>query len=86
MRIGVPKETVSGERRVALVPEVVRKLVAKEHEVVIEAGAGQAAMIPDDLFTAAGAQVGVDPEADCARGFVVEDGLTVLAKGQDVAL
>ncbi len=44
----------------ALVPEVVRKLTGKGHEVVIEAGAGQAAMIPDDLFTAAGAQLG-DP-------------------------
>ena len=31
-----------------------------------------------------GAQVGVDPEADRARGFVVEDGLTVLAKYQAV--
>jgi H+-translocating NAD(P) transhydrogenase subunit alpha len=38
MRIGVPKETVPGERRVALVPEVLRKL--GDHEVVVEAGAG----------------------------------------------
>ena len=40
MRVGVPKETAEGERRVALVPEVVRKLTGKEHEVVVEAGAG----------------------------------------------
>jgi len=60
LRIGVPQETVPGERRVALVPEVVRKLTGKGHEVVVEAGAGRAAMIPDDLFTAAGAQLG-DP-------------------------
>src|SRR5919202_6639275 len=60
MRIGVPKETAEGERRVALVPEVVRKLVAKGHEVVVEAGAGVAALVPDDLYTEAGATIG-DP-------------------------
>jgi NAD(P) transhydrogenase subunit alpha len=60
MRIGVPRETAEGERRVALVPEVVRKLVAKGHEVVVEAGAGDAALVPDDLFVDAGATIG-DP-------------------------
>ena len=60
MRIGVPKETAEGERRVALVPEVVRKLSAKDHEVVVESGAGRAALIPDELFTEAGATIG-DP-------------------------
>jgi NAD(P) transhydrogenase subunit alpha len=57
MRVGVPKETAEGERRVALVPEVVRKLTQKEHEVIVEAGAGQGAMIPDALFEEAGAKV-----------------------------
>src|SRR5919112_3665077 len=60
MRIGVPREVAEGERRVALVPEVVRKLVAKGHEVVVEAGAGEAALVPDDLYVAAGAAIG-DP-------------------------
>src|SRR3954469_4934360 len=60
MRIGVPKETAEGERRVALVPEVVRKLVAKGHEVVVEGGAGEAALGPDELFADAGATIG-DP-------------------------
>jgi NAD(P) transhydrogenase subunit alpha len=60
MRIGVPKERADGERRVALVPEVVRKLSGKGHEVVVEAGAGEAALVPDELFTDAGASVG-DP-------------------------
>ena len=40
MKIGVPKETAAGERRVALVPDVVRKLTGKGHEVLVEAGAG----------------------------------------------
>jgi NAD(P) transhydrogenase subunit alpha len=60
MRIGVPKESAADERRVALVPDVIKKLAAKGHEVVVEAGAGEQALIPDRLFTDAGAQVG-DP-------------------------
>ena len=50
MTVGVPKETAQGERRVALVPDVVRKLTAKGLEVVVEAGAGVQALIPDALF------------------------------------
>ena len=57
MRVGVPKETAERERRVALVPEVVRKLTQKEYEVIVEAGAGQGAMIPDALFEDAGAKI-----------------------------
>ena len=56
----MPKESAAGERRVALVPDVVRRLTGAGHEVVIEPGAGAAAGIPDDEFTAAGAQTG-DP-------------------------
>ena len=58
MRIGVPKENAEGERRVALVPDIVRKLVAQEHEVVLEPGAGTQAGIPDALYADAGATVG----------------------------
>jgi NAD(P) transhydrogenase subunit alpha len=60
MKIGVPKESAADERRVALVPEVVRKLVGKGHEIVVEGGAGQAALVPDELYTDAGATIG-DP-------------------------
>jgi NAD(P) transhydrogenase subunit alpha len=60
VRIGVPRETAAGERRVALVPDVVRRLVAAEHEVVVEPGAGLGAGAPDDGYEAAGAQLG-DP-------------------------
>jgi NAD(P) transhydrogenase subunit alpha len=55
--VGVPKETVDGERRVALVPEVVRKLTGRGLEVVVEAGAGARAIIPDELYAAAGAKI-----------------------------
>jgi H+-translocating NAD(P) transhydrogenase subunit alpha len=61
MRVGVPKETTPGERRVALVPDVVRRLGTKGVEVVVESGAGAQALIPDALFEEAGAQIAVDP-------------------------
>ena len=58
MKVGVPKETVEGERRVALVPDTVRKLVKQGHEVLLERGAGDQAGIPDELFEEAGATLG----------------------------
>ena len=61
MRVGVPKETAEREKRVALVPEVVRKLTGKGHDVVVEAGAGRAALIPDELFSEQGARIASDP-------------------------
>ena len=60
MLIGLPKETAAGERRVALVPDVVRRLVAAEHEVVVEAGAGLASGAADTAYVEAGARLG-DP-------------------------
>jgi NAD(P) transhydrogenase subunit alpha len=57
MRIGVPKETLPGETRVASTPEVVKKLVAKGFSVVFERGAGSAAHFPDAEFEQAGAQL-----------------------------
>jgi len=59
MRVGVAKETVPGERRVALVPETVVRLGAGV-DVVVEAGAGIAAGFPDEAYVEAGATVG-DP-------------------------
>ena len=64
MRIGVPKETAAGERRVALVPEVVRKLTGKGHEVVVEAGSAEGALLPDSEYTEAGATIGDPWSAD----------------------
>jgi glucose-1-phosphate adenylyltransferase len=42
----------------------------------------QNAIIDKNVVVPPGAEVGVDPEADTARGFLVEDGLTVIGKGQ----
>ncbi len=61
MRIGVPRETAPGERRVALVPEVVAKLVEAGHEIVVERGAGSAASFVDAAFADAGATLTDDP-------------------------
>ncbi|MEV7908649.1 NAD(P) transhydrogenase subunit alpha, partial [Streptomyces anulatus] len=60
--VGVPRESAAGERRVALVPEVIRKLLPLGVEVVVEAGAGHGALIADELFVQAGATIG-DPWA-----------------------
>src|SRR6185436_10911185 len=58
MRIGVPKETAAGERRVALVPDVVKSLASNEKvDVVVEKGAGEAAGHPDSQYAEAGAEV-----------------------------
>ena len=62
MQVGVPKETAAGERRVALVPELVSRLAGSGIEVVVEAGAGVAASSTDDAFREAGATLG-DPWA-----------------------
>jgi len=56
----VPKETVVGERRVALVPEIVGKLAKAQHEVRVESGAGTSAGYPDADYAAAGAKVLAD--------------------------
>ena len=64
MRVAVPKETTPGERRVALVPEIVRKLMASGFEVAIEAGAGAAAGFSDREYEEAGAQIGDPWDAD----------------------
>ena len=47
MIVGIPKETAANERRVALVPDTVTKLIDKGLEVRIESGAGQPANYPD---------------------------------------
>jgi NAD(P) transhydrogenase subunit alpha len=63
MKIGVPKETAAGERRVALVPEVVKKLASAGHLVLVERGAGDGALIPDSAYEEAGAELTDDPAA-----------------------
>ncbi|MCC2101439.1 MAG: NAD(P)(+) transhydrogenase (Re/Si-specific) subunit alpha, partial [Hyphomicrobiales bacterium] len=55
--IGIPKEIFPGEKRVAIAPDVVQKLVGLGFSVQVEKGAGDAADIYDDALTAAGATI-----------------------------
>jgi NAD(P) transhydrogenase subunit alpha len=57
MQIGVPKETAPRERRVALVPDSVARLVKAGAQVVVERGAGVAAAFPDSAYVTAGATI-----------------------------
>ncbi|MBJ8341102.1 Re/Si-specific NAD(P)(+) transhydrogenase subunit alpha [Antrihabitans sp. YC3-6] len=56
--VGVVRESNDGERRVALVPKVVASLIKNGVDVVVEAGAGIGALIPDESFVEAGASIG----------------------------
>jgi len=57
MRVVVPKEIREGEKRVALVPDVISKLTKLGYEVTIESGAGVHSQASDDLYRSAGASV-----------------------------
>jgi NAD(P) transhydrogenase subunit alpha len=63
MKVGVPRESREGERRVALIPDVVRSLTGDEIEVAVESGAGEAAGHPDAEYSDAGASVGSADDA-----------------------
>ncbi|PPR36954.1 MAG: NAD(P) transhydrogenase subunit alpha part 1 [Alphaproteobacteria bacterium MarineAlpha9_Bin5] len=60
MKIAVPKELRDGETRVAMSPDMIKKLVAMGLEVMIETGAGNRAMLLDDLYRKAGALIGAN--------------------------
>ena len=70
MKLSVPKETAARERRVALVPDSVKKLVARKLEVLVERGAGEAAGVADAEYEKAGARL-VDAAQLYAEGDVL---------------
>ncbi|MEA2675921.1 MAG: H+-translocating transhydrogenase subunit alpha [Chloroflexota bacterium] len=57
MKIGVVKERAPNERRVALVPDALKPLIAAGAEILVERGAGDGAALPDSLYEAAGAKL-----------------------------
>ena len=71
MRIAVPKEIREGEKRVALVPDIISKLTRLGYEVVIESGAGTHSQATDEDFKSAGASV--------VNGDVLKDADVVLS-------
>ncbi len=80
MRIGIPTEIQPGETRVAATPETVRKLAAGTvHTVVVQAGAGAGANIPDGDFQAAGATI-----AGSAAEVYAQAELLLKVRGPDV--
>jgi NAD(P) transhydrogenase subunit alpha len=86
MRIGVPKETAAGERRVAIVPDVVRRLAGADHEVIVEAGAGEAAGLLDDAYTDAGATLGNPWDADVVAKVVAPNEEEIGRLGKETVL
>jgi len=79
MRIGVPRETEEFERRVALTPDSITKLIKAGHEVVVERGAGASAYFPDEQYLKVGATM--------ADGFAATvAGVHVVAKVQRPSL
>src|SRR6266487_343400 len=55
VQVGVVKEVAPGERRVAITPDSVRRLLDAGVEVLVESGAGDSAWFPDDEYAKAGA-------------------------------
>ncbi|GGJ48226.1 hypothetical protein [Streptomyces brasiliensis] len=63
MLIGVTKETLPGETRVAATPTTVKQLIKLGYDVVVESGAGQLSTFADEAYAAAGARIGTADNA-----------------------
>ncbi|MGM1028587.1 MAG: alanine dehydrogenase [Actinomycetota bacterium] len=72
MLVGVPREIKTDEARVALMPAGAAELVARGHEVVVEAGAGVGSGIPDAAYVAAGARTVATAEEAWASQLVLK--------------
>ena len=83
MTISVPRESHAGERRVAATPETVGQLRKLGYRVLVESGAGAAAMFDDEAYRAAGAHVVSDPRALWREGDIV---IKVRPPGRHAAL
>ena len=86
MKIAIPKERRAGEKRVAASPETVKKLTALGQQVIVEAGAGAGADIPDSVFVEAGATIVADEAGalkDADLIFKVQRPLTAAEGGPD---
>ncbi|PRQ09560.1 NAD(P) transhydrogenase subunit alpha [Enhygromyxa salina] len=71
MKVGIPKEVLAGERRVATTPETAKRLQKLGFEVLIESGAGANADFSDDLYTAADCKIVAGAEALWAEADIV---------------
>jgi len=71
MKVGVPKEIVDGENRVALVPEALGSLLKGGMEILVERGAGESAFLPDGAYENAGATLMPDARGVLSQADVV---------------
>ena len=71
MIVGIPQEIIPGEKRVALVPEGVEKLIEAELEVLVQSGAGEASGYSDGRYQEAGAEIAADAEGLYARADII---------------
>lgn len=71
MKIGIPREIHTGEKRVAATPETVAQLAKLGYTVAIEAGAGAGAQFADAAYAAAGAQIVAEPRMLWAQSDIV---------------
>ncbi|HEY7359382.1 MAG TPA: NAD(P) transhydrogenase subunit alpha [Streptosporangiaceae bacterium] len=71
MKVAVLKETAPGERRVALVPEMVGRLKGAGLDVLVESGAGEAAWFDDAAYAEAGATIVTRPELVAAADIIL---------------
>jgi NAD(P) transhydrogenase subunit alpha len=69
--LGVPRERTAGETRVALVPDIVKRLSAEGATVLVESDAGRAASFLDEAYVAAGAEVVASPDDLYGRADVI---------------
>lgn len=63
MKVGIPKETIQGETRVALIPSMVALITKNQHEVIVESGAGLGSSFTDQEYEKAGARIVADANA-----------------------
>ena len=71
MLVGIVKETLEGERRIAAVPETISKMVKSGMEVLVEAGAGNESFISDSEFEASGAKIAPDAASVLSRSDLI---------------
>jgi alanine dehydrogenase len=71
VKVAIPREVKNHEYRVAITPSGVHELVQHGHEVFVERGAGEGSSIPDQDFTAAGAQILATADETWATGELV---------------
>lgn len=71
MQIGVPKEIKTHEYRVGMTPVAVREAVAHGHEVIVETNAGHGIGAGDEVYLAAGAQIGANAEEVFSRAEII---------------